>query len=509
MIHLLLLPVLVPLVAAILMLALHRRGPALARGVGLASMALVALVAVLLVLRTEGGAVWTVALGDWPAPFGIVLVADRLSVTMVAVTAAVALPALLAACDGTDLRGRHFHPFFQLQVAGLNGAFLTGDLFNLFVFFEVLLIASYGLLVHGGGAARMRAGLHYVVLNLAGSTLFLVALALVYGTLGTLNLADLARRLLLIPAEDLALVRTAFGLMLVVFVLKAAILPLSFWLPHAYAAASPPVAALFAVMTKVGLYALLRVLVTGLAASPVTAGLLSPWLTPLAIATVVVATLGVLAATRLSTVVANLVLLSTGMLAAALAEGSAALIAAAMYYLPHTTLVTAAFFLLAGHIAEGRGEVGDQLTRGPRMPAAPWLGAAYLVLGVAVTGLPPLSGFLGKVMLLTAAPASMAGYAMWITFILSGFVGALVLARSASTLFWEPVAADGPPAPAGPPLRRNLGLLLALAFVPMLVLGAGPLSAHARATAEQLLARQPYLDAVLPPDAEVARERRP
>jgi hypothetical protein len=193
-IHLPLLPVLVPLAAALLQLALHRAGIGAMRAIGLASAGAVLLLAGALLWATADGAVHAVALGDWPAPFGILFVADRLAATMVAVTAAVALPALLAAVGGTDRLGRHFHPFFQIQLAGLNGAFLTGDLFNLFVFFEVLLIASYALLAHGAGPARIRAALHYVVLNLAGSLLFLLGLGLLYGTLGTLNIADLAGR---------------------------------------------------------------------------------------------------------------------------------------------------------------------------------------------------------------------------------------------------------------------------------------------------------------------------
>ena len=130
--------------------------------------------------------------GDWPAPFGIVLVLDRLSALMLGLSSALATASVLYAVDGDDARGTDFHPLFQFQLLGINGAFLTGDLFNLFVFFEILLIASYCLIVHGGGAARTRAAIHFVVLNLVGSSLFLIALGVVYGTLGTLNMADLA-----------------------------------------------------------------------------------------------------------------------------------------------------------------------------------------------------------------------------------------------------------------------------------------------------------------------------
>ncbi len=515
MIHLPLLPVLLPLAAAILQLALHRAGLATARAIGFVSVGLLAVVAVLLLRATADGAVHVTALGDWAPPFGIAFVADRLAATMVAVTVAVAIPALLAATDGTDRAGPHFHPFFQLQLAGLAGAFLTGDLFNLFVFFEVLLIASYGLLAHGGGAARARAGLHYVALNLTGSILFLIALGLLYGTMGTLNLADVAGHLAAVPEADRGLVRTALALLLLVFAFKAALLPLGFWLPRAYAAASAPVAALFAVLTKVGIYAMLRVSTVALEGAGWTAGLLAPWLLPAGLATVVVATLGVLAARTLGTMVAHLLLLSTGMLAVGIAAGGVQMHAALLYYLPHTTLVSAGLFLLVGRIIAWRDVRGDRITverEAPRPPpGALWPGCAFLLLGIAVTGLPPLSGFLGKVMMLAAAPDDATGAAIWVVFIVSGFVAALAMARAASVLFWEGTGAPLPTAAhAAPRGRADLALALSLGFVPLLVLGAAPLAAHARATAEQVAARLPYLEAVLPRgSAAVARTVRP
>jgi multicomponent K+:H+ antiporter subunit D len=213
---------------------------------------------------------------------------------------------------------------------------------------------------------------------------------------------------------------------------------------------------------------------------------------PVGLATVVVATIGVLAAARLGTMVAHLLLLSTGMLAAAIAAGGATMLAAMLYYLPHTTLVSAALFLLVGRIAAARGSAADRI-----------------VHAVAVTGLPPLSGFLGKLMLLTAAPAGMAGGAMWVIFILSGFVSALAMARAASTVFWEKADRPEDAAPHTQPAAA-VALVLAIGLVPLLVVAAAPLSAHARATAEQLVARRAYLEAVFPPGAAaVARERRP
>ncbi|WP_262422825.1 proton-conducting transporter transmembrane domain-containing protein [Brevundimonas denitrificans] len=166
---------------------------------------------------------------------------------------------IYAIATGLDRKGWHFHPLFQFQLLGLNGAFLTGDLFNLFVFFEVMLLASYGLMLHGQGAARLKAGVQYVIINLAGSTLFLVAVGMLYGVTGTLNMADMALRVAAAPEGDQALIKAASLLLITVFALKAALVPLHFWLPRTYASTSGAVAALFAIMTKVGAYSIIRV----------------------------------------------------------------------------------------------------------------------------------------------------------------------------------------------------------------------------------------------------------
>ena len=515
--HAVLLPIAIPLVASILALAGHRLGLNYVRTLFLgAGLLLVAASAWLIHMAGNDGIV-VYALGAWPAPFGIVLVLDRLSALMVALTTAIAVPAGLYATAGTDTPGRHFHALFLLQVAGLNGAFLTGDLFNLFVFFEVLLLASYGLMVHGTGAGRVRAGLVYVILNLTGSALFLIALGLIYGMLGTLNLADMAVVLPDLPDGDHAIVRTAFALLVAVFALKAALLPLSFWLPHAYAATSVAVAALFAIMTKVGIYALLRVSVIGFASAPFTADLLQPWLLPLALATIALGTIGALAARRLVAVVANLVVVSTGTLFAAMAGNDAGADAAGLYYLLHTTLVTAAFFLLADRIAAARGVQGDTLERGGKPRNATLLGLAFLILAVAASGMPPLSGFLGKVMILRSVQFHDLGAAVWIALILAGFVTMLLLARAASALFWEgdptgklasgTVRTDEP-SPAGS-RRRAVALCLLVGASPLLTVAAAPISAFVRATSDQLHARQPYIGAVLGQRQDIPRERRP
>lgn len=257
--HALILPLLVPLFTGALLLFAHSLGRSSRRTLSLlATWSLVPLAIWLLVLADDGQ-LRVYALGSWQPPFGIVLMLDRLSALMLLVTAVLAGFAVLYACRGDDERGPNFHALYQFQLLGINGAFLTGDLFNLFVFFEILLISSYALLLHGHGQRRVRSGMHYVVLNLLGSSLFLIGVSMLYGLLGTLNMADLAARVSAADPADGPLLAAAGYLLLVVFALKGAILPLYFWLPRAYASATAPVAALFAIMTKVGLYAIVRV----------------------------------------------------------------------------------------------------------------------------------------------------------------------------------------------------------------------------------------------------------
>ena len=190
----------------------------LARAASLAATGILLCITLGLAISVMDGSIEVYELGNWPGPFGIVLVLDRLSALLLLVTAVLAFIVLLyAIASGWDGRGRHFHSLYQFQLMGICGAFLTGDAFNLFVFFEVLLIASYGLMIHGGGQTRLRAGLQYVVMNLAGSTLFLFALGTIYAVTGTLNIADLAVKVREIPIEDAALIRVAAILLMIVF----------------------------------------------------------------------------------------------------------------------------------------------------------------------------------------------------------------------------------------------------------------------------------------------------
>src|SRR5690554_4844323 len=366
--HLIVLPVVLPLVAGILLLFQRQGSVRVKRLIGTGATLALLLVGIALVARAAGGEVTYYALGDWQPPFGIVLVLDRLSALMVLLTAVLAVGAVVFACAGDDERGSNFHGLFQWQLMGINGAFLTGDLFNLFVFFEVLLLASYALLLHGGGKERIMSGVHYVVLNLAGSSLFLIAVGILYGATGTLNMADMSTRLATLPAEREGLVVAGGLMLLVVFGLKAAIMPLYFWLPSAYAAATAPVAALFAIMTKVGLYAILRVftLLYGSEAGALSF-MVNDWLWPLAMLTVAAGVFGAIAARSLQVLLAYLVVVSVGTLLAGIALGSEQGLSAALYYLVHSTFVAGGLFLLADLIARQRGAAETRLVAAPAL----------------------------------------------------------------------------------------------------------------------------------------------
>ena len=247
MTHWLIAPVILPALLAPFIVLAARYHIGIQRIFSVAGILALVAMAASLVWQVSDGSVMYYRLGDWAAPFGIVLVGDRLSTMMVLLTTLLALFVLLYAIgSGWDERGRHFHAQFQFQLMGILGAFLTGDLFNLFVFFEVLLIASYGLMIHAGGNARMKAGVQYVLFNLIGSTLFLFALGAIYAETGTLNMADLAERVALVDPEETVGIRLAAVLLLLVFAINAALVPLHFWLPSSYAEAPAPVAALFA-----------------------------------------------------------------------------------------------------------------------------------------------------------------------------------------------------------------------------------------------------------------------
>lgn len=495
--HWVIAPILLPLAAAILILVLGSRHIALQRAIGVAScLGLIALAA-LLAWHADSGGTSVYLVGNWPAHLGIALAVDRLAAIMLLATSLLALPCLLFATGGWDRRARHFHVLFQLQLMGLNGAFLTADLFNLFVFFEVLLISSYGLLLSGGRGPRLRSGLQYVAFNIAASTLFLVAVGLIYGITGALNMAELAHRVAQVPAADAGPLRAAAGLLLVVFCSKAALLPLYFWLPDTYARSPAAVAALFAVMTKLGVYAVLRVysLVFGAEAGAL-ADMAWPWLLPLGAATLALATLGALAAPSLRQLAAYLIVGSAATLFIALGLASAEAVGAGLYYLVHSTLVGGALFLLADLVHKQRDKVGDSLRKRDRMGHRGLLGMLFVVAALSVAGLPPLSGFIGKFALLAAVPGEQATW-LWPVILVASLITLVALASAGSQLFWR--EGGDAPAPGRVPALRAVEVTATAALLAMgvaLSVFAGPALRYAQDAGAQLMAPAGYIEQV-------------
>jgi multicomponent K+:H+ antiporter subunit D len=450
--------------------------------------------------QTSDGTIILYQLGDWAAPFGIVLVGDRLSTMMVLLTAVLALFVLLYAIgSGWDDRGRHFHALFQFQIMGIMGAFLTGDLFNLFVFFEVLLIASYGLMIHAGGTPRLRAGVQYVLFNLIGSTLFLFALGAIYAETGTLNMADLAQRVQLISAEATVGIRVAAVLLLLVFAIKAAVVPLHFWLPASYAEAPAPVAALFAIMTKVGAYAIIRVYTMVFPPDlEVTSGLHDVWLLPAALVSLAIGMIGVLAAKRLDRLVAFSVIGSMGMVMVAISLFTPVSIAAALYYIVHSTLAGAALFLISDLVRTGRANV--DLTPQAPMAGAALTAALFFVGAIAMAGLPPLSGFIGKLLVLDAAFDSDMVVWIWVIVLGSSLISILGFSRAGSILFWKAHAVP-PIEDAEPVLRPTALCYVAVGGLITLLMAhtvfAGQVHGYTTTMAAQLFAPEPYIQTVV------------
>ncbi len=482
MTHWIILPVVLPAMLAPL-LVLARHNLPLQRILGLAGTT--ALLALSLLLMTQSATPQLYRLGDWPAPFGIVLVLDRLAALMLVLTATLALVIhTYAVLTRWDARGKHFHALYLFQLMGLNGAFLTGDLFNLFVFFEVLLIASYGLMVHGAGRDRLRAGIQYVAFNLIASSLFLFALGLIYAVTGTLNMADLSVKIAALPAGDHALIRVAAVMLIGVFAIKGALVPLQFWLPGTYANAPGPVAALFAIMTKVGAYAILRTITLILpATSPAIGALLTDLLLPAAALTLLVGAIGTLGARTLPRLAALAAIASVGTLFLALAANTPQATTAGLYYLIHSTLATAAIFLIADQVTMRRSAT---LQTGPHLPAP--LAALFFATAIALAGLPPLSGFIGKLLVLDALRDHPA---LWALILTTSFLMILGFARAGSALFWK----SAEPATAKPDPLAWATIATLLALLAALTLCAGPVADWLALTAQDLHTPAAYIAA--------------
>lgn len=512
--HWIIAPVILPALVAPFIVLAARYHIGIQRVLSVAGVVALIVLATALAWQVSDGSVLYYRLGDWAAPFGIVIVADRLSTMMVLLSTVLALFVLLYAIGSQwDERGRHFHALFQFQLMGIIGAFLTGDLFNLFVFFEVLLIASYGLMIHAGGKARLRAGVQYVLFNLIGSTLFLFALGAIYAETGTLNMADLSQRVALIDPAETVGIRVAAVLLLLVFAIKAALVPLHFWLPSSYAEAPAPVGALFAIMTKVGAYSIIRVYTMVFPPEvEATAGLHDLWLLPAALISVAIGMIGVLAARKLDRLVAYSVVGSMGMVMTAIALFTPAGIAAALYYIVHSTLAAAVLFLVSDLVRTGRGNV-DLTAQAPM--AGTYLTAGMFFAGaIAMAGLPPLSGFLGKLLVLDAGFDSPLMVWVWAVVLCSSLISVVGFARAGSVLFWKSHSIETPEDAEEPqPQHTQPGILaygavggLFALLIAHTVL-AGQVHGYTTKMAAQLFQPDRYIEVVLETPGKLSKPK--
>jgi multicomponent K+:H+ antiporter subunit D len=517
--HLVVVPVMLPLAAGALMLLFAEDRYALKAAISIAATLALVAAAMALVRLADAGTTGVYRLGDWAAPFGIVLVADRLSAVMVLLASTLGLAALLFSLARWARAAPRFHSLFQFLLMGVNGAFLTGDLFNLFVFFEVFLAASYGLALHGSGPARVRAGLHYIAVNLAASLLFLVGASLLYGVTGTLNMADLAVRVPAVAAGDRMLLEAGAAILGIAFLVKAGMWPLGFWLPGTYAAASAPAAAVFAILTKVGVYAVLRVslLLFG-ADAGASAGFGGDWLVLGGMLTLAFGVIGMLAAQELARLAAFSLLVSSGTLLAAIGIGGIAVAGAGLYYLVVSTLGAGAFFLLIELVERGRapgasvlavtaeafglGDADDEIPEeevvGIAIPAAMGiLAVTFACCALLLAGLPPLPGFIAKFALLAALldadPISAPAWSLLVLLTVSGLAATIATARAGIRIFWASAERSVPRVA----VTEMAPIALLLALCAALTVQAGPAMRYLHDTAQALHAPRDYIEEVL------------
>lgn len=479
------------------------------RGISLISAIAGLITAIVYLSYASTGQITVYQLSEWSAPFGIVLVLDRLSAFMLALTYALAVPVLWYASDNWDTRGRYFHAMVHFLLMGICGAFLTGDLFNLFVFFEILLMASYVLLLHGQGKPRFQLGVHYVIINLLASALFLIGLGMIYGSVGSLNMADVSRLIPTLEADQHKLAVAGSLLLFVVFGIKAAMLPVGFWLPKTYAVASTPVAAIFTIMTKVGIYSILRVNGT-VFDDALSQEILKSWLLPIGLITSLYGVIAAIGADRLRRFVGFMVLSSIGTLLTAIAMSNTQAWSGALYYLVHSTLIGAAFYLFCGWITSQRGDFKDHLKVAPRIKQEKAAMLTYFLIAMMMAGLPPFSGFLGKVFILQAAvEASYQGWIIGVVLVVS-LLSIIALTRVGFILFWRASPPEEDPIhpayilyralPERAPPRNDQVIYLLLVGLIAYVVFAAPIQHYTLSTAQQIQDHALYQHSILKVD---------
>lgn len=484
-------PIAFPLVVAVLLLLLHGR-PRPQRVIHLIAAGVSLAVAALLVYAAWPGTVLTLQAGRWPAPFGITLVVDRLSALMVLLGAITATATLLFALSSrTGLRERtFFHPLFQIQMVGLNLAFLTGDLFNLYVAFEVLLMASYILLTLGGKPGQLREGFKYIILNTLASAFFLLGLATLYGMMGTLNMADLAVKVAAIGPDPMLSVLAV--LFMLVFGAKGGVFPLYFWLPASYPTAPPAVGALLGgMLTKVGVYALIRMFTLVFIHDT---GFTHTLILVVAGATMLFGVLGPVAQIEIRRILSFHIISQVGYMIMGLGLFSPLALAGAIYHLAHNVIVKSCLFLISG-VTERVTGTTDLRKVGGLSASHPGLALTFLGAGLSLAGLPPLSGFFGKLALVKDG-LQQGQYLIVIVSLVVSMLTLYSMLKIFSKAFW------GGPKGA----RKDIWRLYPQMMTPVLSLlavslamgiGAGVVFDFTLATAQQIMNPEAYIRAVL------------
>ncbi|MCG3175721.1 MAG: Na(+)/H(+) antiporter subunit D [Candidatus Omnitrophica bacterium] len=486
------LPIALPMATAIVCLFLreHARAQRIACAAG-ATLHLS--VAVTLLCRVHAKGIQVVQAGSWPAPHGISFVADLFSAIMVVLTGIIGLAVALYSVRSIDNArvSLGYYPLLQVLLMGVSGAFLTGDIFNMYVWFEVLLISSFVLLSLGGGKAQIEGAIKYVVLNLISSAFFVAAVAVLYGLTGTLNLADLSR-----VAESRALegsLTLPAILFMFAFGIKAAIFPLYFWLPASYHTPPPAVAALFAgLLTKVGVYALVRVFTLVFVHD---VGVTHGILLVSAMVTMVLGVLGAAAGRDVRRILSFHIISQVGYMVLGLALYTPLALAGTVFYIAHHILVKANLFLVGGLIQRAGGSY-DLKRLGGLSSSHPWLAALFLIPALSLAGLPPLSGFYAKLTLLAAGLQSGEYLAVAVALVV-GLLTLYSMIKIWQEAFWKPVPADAAAVTPGVTVHRVLPVA-ALALMTVLIgVCVGPLYALSREAGDQLMDRRAYVIAVL------------
>ncbi len=439
--HLPVAPIVIAVLGAALCLVAGDRRLAVQRVVAWIVMLALLALGITAIDRTAQGEQLVYLLGNWKAPYGIALLVDKLAAIMLTLTAFIGGVVLLASAKtpSSGTTPNYFYPLLLLQLMGLNGAFLTADLFNLFVFFEVLLAASYGLLLQQPDRVKTQAATHYVAINLVGSALFLIAVSLLYGVTGTLNMADLSQRISIIPAHSQGLVAIAGFILVIVFAIKAALLPLNLWLTNTYRAPIIPVAALFVLMTKVGIVAIIRAVSLIFPDGGVIHQHICQALLIIGPCTLLFAAAGALSTKHVRSLIGWSVVGSAGMLVTAVAVGELRAISGALFYLVGSSLATALMFFCSSALDEAGPRVAAVDDKTSRQWA--FTGACFFVGAAAVAGLPPFAEFIGKATILAGANSHPQQVWIWSAVLIGGLVTILAYARMGSRLFWKRDAA--------------------------------------------------------------------